>query len=268
MKLYIEHRTSYQYELPASYSIETLRLTPRNDPMQRLLEWRLTAPGRQVRQLDAFDNVTHLLTLEGEHDGISIVVNGVVETDDSFQGILPHQGALSPLVYLAATPLTQFDDALVLEARTIFPDNTAAFTHVVNLLEAVRKRVAYLPGSSLVSDSALEVLARGAGVCQDQAHAAIALCRAAGVPARYVSGYIQTNNADHAASHAWIDVWSRAEDAWISCDVTHGMVTASNLCRLAVGRDYLDAAPVRGMRRGGGKETLAVLVNVSPNLQQ
>jgi transglutaminase-like putative cysteine protease len=237
VKLYIDHRTSYRYELPASYSIETLRLTPRNDPMQRLLEWRLSAPGRQVRQLDAF-------------------------------GVLQHHGALSPLVYLAATPLTQFDEASADIARAIFSGGTANRDQISVLLNEVKTRVRYLPGSSLVSDTALEVLARGAGVCQDQAHVAVALCRAGGVPARYVSGYIQTDNADHAASHAWIDVWSQVEDAWISCDVTHGVVAGSNLCRLAVGRDYLDAAPVRGMRRGGGKETLAVSVNVSSSLQQ
>jgi transglutaminase-like putative cysteine protease len=128
-------------------------------------------------------------------------------------------------------------------------------------MELVNAQVRFQPGSTLLPDSASDVLLRGEGVCQDQAHVALAACRAAGIPARYVSGHILTDAAE-SASHAWIDVWLAGQHCWQSCDITHRRFTSPQLCRMAVGRDYLDAAPLRGMRRGGGREQLDVRVQV------
>jgi transglutaminase-like putative cysteine protease len=89
-----------------------------------------------------------------------------------------------------------------------------------------------------------------------------------GIPARYVSGYLYTGEASDAASHAWVDAWLGPEDGWQSIDVTHQRPALSNYCRLAVGRDYLDAAPVRGMRHGGGGERMEANVLVSESAQQ
>ena len=86
----------------------------------------------------------------------------------------------------------------------------------------------------------------------------IACCRAAGIPARYVSGYFHAGTRAEVASHAWVDAWLGAEPGWCSIDVTHAEETGMRHCRLAVGRDYLDAAPVRGVRRGGGRESMSV----------
>jgi transglutaminase-like putative cysteine protease len=94
----------------------------------------------------------------------------------------------------------------------------------------------------------------------------ISCCRAAGVPARYVSGYLYSRNGGAtgtAASHAWVDAWIPESKAWLGIDVTHREPTGMHHCRLAVGRDYLDAAPVRGVRRGGGREMMDVDVLVS-----
>jgi transglutaminase-like putative cysteine protease len=96
----------------------------------------------------------------------------------------------------------------------------------------------------------------------------VACCRAAGVPARYVSGYFHAGPAESIASHAWVDAWLGPVQGWLSLDVTHGELTGSRHCRIAVGRDYLDAAPVRGVRRGGGAESMHVAVNVSHGDQQ
>jgi transglutaminase-like putative cysteine protease len=100
-------------------------------------------------------------------------------------------------------------------------------------------------------------------VCQDQAHVFIACCRARGIPARYVSGYVHPGDAPHAASHAWADAYL-PEQGWISIDVTHRRFASSSLCRLAIGRDYLSASPVRGVRIGGGDETMEARVNIRP----
>ena len=90
-----------------------------------------------------------------------------------------------------------------------------------------------------------------------------ACCRAAGIPARYVSGYLYSGDKGEAASHAWVDAWLGDARAWLGIDVTHLEPTGLDHCRLAVGRDYLDAAPVRGVRRGGGREKMDVNVVVA-----
>jgi len=128
---------------------------------------------------------------------------------------------------------------------------------------AIREAVAYQPGVTDVTHAADEALALGVGVCQDQTHVLLACCRAAGIPARYVSGYLHTGEQGETASHAWADVWLDEEQAWVSLDVTHAEHAGARHCRLAVGRDYLDAAPVRGVRRGGGRESMTVAVNVT-----
>jgi transglutaminase-like putative cysteine protease len=83
------------------------------------------------------------------------------------------------------------------------------------------------------------------------------------VPARYVSGYLLTQQDEHIASHAWVDVWLEQDNRWFAIDVTHHAPGGPHHCRLAVGRDYLDACPVRGVRRGGGQETMTAAVAVS-----
>ena len=126
----------------------------------------------------------------------------------------------------------------------------------------------YTPGVTNVSDDAATVLARGEGVCQDQAHVFIACCRAAGIPARYVSGYFYTGDVGEIASHAWADAWLGEETGWLSIDLTHKSLAGERHCRLAVGRDYRDAAPVRGVRHGGGGEAMHVAVVVAASAQQ
>jgi transglutaminase-like putative cysteine protease len=96
----------------------------------------------------------------------------------------------------------------------------------------------------------------------------IASARAIGIPARYVSGYLYTGDANDAASHAWVDVWLGPEIGWQSMDVTHKRPAVRTYCRLAVGRDYLDAAPVRGVRQGGGGEKMEANVLVAESAQQ
>jgi transglutaminase-like putative cysteine protease len=98
-------------------------------------------------------------------------------------------------------------------------------------------------------------------VCQDHAHVFIACCRHLGVPARYVSGYICQPGNDAAASHAWAEAW--VVDRWRSFDVTNARPAGQDHIRLAIGADYLDASPVRGMRRGGGHEEMVATAQVS-----
>ncbi len=266
MQLHIRHETRYRYERPIKYSAQSLRLTPRRDPCQRALTWGISAPGRRIEQIDAYGNVSHLLTLEEPHREIRILVQGVVETSDGD----PRQddGALSPLAFLAPTQLTAPDDALREFAHGAVLGESQPRARAHALAAAVCAAVAYRPGTSEVGDSAAAAFAGGLGVCQDHAHVFLACARVLGMPARYVSGYLHTGETDQAASHAWVDVWLGPDQGWYGLDVTHQRAAVRQYCRLAVGRDYLDAAPVRGVRHGGGGERMEATVLVADSAQR
>jgi len=268
MQLRILHHTAYRYEEPVKYTAQTLRLTPRREGAQRTLSWSIRAPGRRTEQLDAHGNITHLLTLEEPHRAIEIDVGGIVEMagDEEF---LPFDGALSPLAYLAPTPLTTANAQMAALAHEHLEGGGASLRErLYRLATGVCQAVRYMPGTTSVEDSASQAFARGQGVCQDQAHVFIACCRSAGIPARYVSGYLCSVDGSDSASHAWVDAWLEDRQGWLSIDVTHLEPMGPKHCRLAVGRDYLDAAPVRGVRRGGGREAMDVSVAATSSGEQ
>jgi transglutaminase-like putative cysteine protease len=266
MQMHIRHETRYRYERPVKYSVQSLHLTPRRDLSQRALAWNIVAPGRRLEQIDAYGNISHLLTIEEPHREIRIVVHGVVETADADARL--DDGPLSPLAYLAPTQLTRPNEDLKAFAQGALAQVTEPRQRAQALAEAVYGAVRYRSGTSDVQDSAAVAFKSGEGVCQDHAHVFIASARAVGMPARYVSGYLYTGDAKDAASHAWVDVWLGAEIGWQSMDVTHKRPAVRTYCRLAVGRDYLDAAPVRGMRQGGGGEKMEANVLVADSAQQ
>lgn len=269
MHLHIRHETIYRYGEPVKRSVQNLRLTPRRELVQRALAWSITAPGRQHAQLDAHGNVVHLLTLDGPHREIRIVVKGIVETDDAEGVVLPDEGKLSPLAYLCETSLTRSDESMRAFAHLAVRPADDRRRNLLRLADAVCDSVQYEPGTTDVHETAARAFARGKGVCQDHAHVFISCCRASGIPARYVSGYLYTGRSGEVASHAWVDVWlGEQEGGWLSIDVTHRSFVGGKHCRLAVGRDYLDACPIRGVRRGGGSEVMHVAVNVATSAQQ
>ncbi|HTV78017.1 MAG TPA: transglutaminase family protein [Steroidobacteraceae bacterium] len=237
-RLRIQHQCSYQYPHAQQYSAHALRLTPRRDSFQRTLFWTLQTRGRRVEQLDAHGNITHLLTLEEAHRQVDVLVTGVVETTWSEQA-LKHEGPLSPLTYLAATPLTRADAELTGLAETHRPRAGATWEWITYLGRELRERRPDLHRAV------------------DLAHAYLALCRAAGVPARFVSGYCQVAD-DRADRMAWVDVWSSPQDGWIALDVDRLEPAGSRHCRLAVGRDYRDASPMRSHLPGESTETLRI----------
>jgi transglutaminase-like putative cysteine protease len=266
MLLHIRHETHYRYDKPVQYSIQALRLTPRLEGGLRLKEWRISSPGRQRAQTDAYGNVNHYLTLEQPHDEITVLAEGWVETDDNAGPWIEDEGRLPVLAHLQDTRLTHADEAL----RQLAADNLSTGPNfearLTALMNAVEGRIEYQSGSTDVECTAAEALAHGHGVCQDHAHVMIACCRMANIPARYVSGYLYTGDEGHAASHAWIDAWDGSR--WLSCDATHKRFAGPAYCRLAVGRDYLDACPVRGIRHGGGREAMSAEVSVQTQQQQ
>jgi transglutaminase-like putative cysteine protease len=268
MHLSIRHETLYRYTQPQAYSIEQLHLTPRAEPQQQALSWKITTPGHCAVYSDAYGNVSHTLTLNEPHQAVRILVEGVVSTIVLPGGRLQVADSLSPLIFTVPTRLTQPTAPLaeVADACLPAPGGRIGTDDLLRLAGHIHGAVAYQSGATSVFSTAGEAMALGAGVCQDHAHIFLACCHARGIPARYVSGYIDPESTGHAASHAWVDAWAEDEDysGWISIDVTHHRLMTDAYCRLAIGRDYESAAPVRGMRRGGGDEVMSVEALIVP----
>jgi transglutaminase-like putative cysteine protease len=263
MKLIIRHETVYRSTSPLTYTIQQLRLWPRSERHQHILSWHLVTTGQRHEFIDAFGNTCHTLTVMGRHDEVRIVASGMVETRPLDQGRIDDPDGLSPMVCTVPTGLTEPTHGVIEFAeRHLARKVTSA--NLLGLAEAIRGAVAYQSGATEVSSTATDALELGQGVCQDHAHLFLACCHARRIPARYVSGYIDPGGSTHAESHAWVDVWVDDPDysGWSSIDVTHACHETELYCRLAVGRDYDSAAPVRGTRRGGGMESLSVSVSV------
>ena len=269
MRLSVLHETTYSYTAPFHYSIQQLRLTPRPCAHRRALEWSLTGPVALGATPDPFDNLMHTLSITSHGSKIHVVARGLVETRPSPDGRIdekPNRGD-SPHLFLSPTSFTQPDERL-LDFAGALRDRPGPAA-LLDFAQLVREAVRYESGSTHVGVTAAQALELGRGVCQDHAHVFAAAARARGVPCRYVSGYFCPEGAPGEASHAWVEAW--AEDpllpgggAWFGIDPTHASFAGERHVRLAVGRDYESAAPIRGMRSGGGAERMRVLVHVTP----
>ncbi len=267
MLLNIHHETLYRYSSPVDYTIQHLRLTPRQESQQQAFKWKIDAPGTYNRQKDAYGNIGHILVLDQPHDEIRITVTGEVQISRENAHLPPDGGDVPLLAFLQPTHLTTANSAILELASAAYSGRSVkskvgSIDAMFALINHLHKTVAYLPGTGYTFSTAAEVLAAGAGVCQDYTHLFIACCRALDLPARYVSGYIYPGDTDHASSHAWADIWLEGM-GWVSFDIANANFAASEHCRLAVGRDYLDACPVRGVRHGGGVEAMEVAIRIA-----
>ncbi len=215
---------------------------------------------------DGWGNVLHVLTLDNPHKEITIRASGIVDIADEGEETRDEEAELlSPLVFLRCTPLTRADTAIREFAQRLYrPD--AAEESLNQLMADLLLRMPYSPGATQVQDSAADAFARAKGVCQDHTHVFLACCRALEIPARYVSGYVYSDNAQHVAMHAWAEVW--LDGRWLSFDITNNTRRLNQHLRLATGLDYLDACPVRGTRLGGGGEIMLTNAEVREHSQQ
>ncbi len=272
MLISVRHETRYRYETPAVYTIQSLKLTPQNTTGQKVLSWSLDCgqDGTIPSFVDSFGNLTHTFVINREHSDVMIRVTGKVETTD-VSGIIAGPHDPFPLVaYLRETELTQPDEALEDLAWGVAEGGKPLdLAHA--LMAAVRDRIDYQEGETQVETTAAQALAQASGVCQDHAHVFICCARLRGIPARYVSGYLQaSDNMDeiYEAGHAWAEAY--IEDlGWVGFDVANRICPSESHLRVAVGLDYREAAPIRGLRLGGGAEKLDVSVKVvQENIQQ
>lgn len=252
MLLTIEHQTQYVFSEMVQYTIQQLRLTPRNGYSQQVNHWQIKVNGQLTAFEDAFGNLAHTLVVDQPHQELLIAVSGEVETGSNTTA---PADTLPADIYLRDTPLTQADAAMIAFAQHF------AQAPLLDLMHALRAQMQYIQGATQVDTSAAQAFRLGKGVCQDHAHAFIGCCRSLGLPARYVSGYLFTEDGNLMQTHAWVDVWQQGQ--WLGLDVSNGTLTNETHVRLAHGLDYRSASPVTGSRIGGGLEGMASMVSVN-----
>lgn len=266
MRLRVHHTTTYRYEPAASGVIQVLRLTPGNHDGQYVADWQvdLSTDSHLAMRRDAFGNITHVFTADGPLSELVVHVDGNIETQDTGGVLKGTDERFPPSLFLRTTPLTQPGAALtafVQELRAPFGNDVLGFLH--RLMRELNTAMVFDTDPTSTGTSANEAFALKRGVCQDYAHIFIACARAAGAPARYVAGHFMRADGvvQQEAGHAWAETYV-PDLGWVGFDPANGISTTDAHARVAIGLDYLGAAPVRGTRYGGGVETLAVAVSV------
>jgi transglutaminase-like putative cysteine protease len=269
MRLKLKHETNYGYAAPARGAIQVLRLTPRNHATQFVRRWRveIDADCRLDRDEDAYGNITHIFSIDGPIEKMRILVEGEIDTGHE-NGIIRGTLERFPLPYWTSeTALTQAGPAIQEFANDIAGGeggDSLAFLH--QLSASIFAHFSFKPGFTDTATKAEEAFGHQIGVCQDFAHVFLAAARARGIPSRYVSGYFfRTDMVEQDAGHAWAEAHIPGI-GWIGFDPAHALCTDDRYIRVATGRDYLEAAPIRGSRLGGAGENLAVAVSLEQGL--
>jgi transglutaminase-like putative cysteine protease len=272
MRIRISHATTYAYNAPPTLVTQVLRLTPRDHDGQHVLAWRIDLSEDCLlhQHEDAFGNIIHSFTAEGPFSELTVAVDGEVDTQDT-DGLV--SGALErfpPEFYLRETSLTQVNAASIVFAQTTraaTENDTLMLLHA--LMTALNREIAFDTDPTHAATTAAEAFSLKRGVCQDITHIFVAAARSLGIPARYIGGHFRRADGVTVqdAGHAWAEI--HVENlGWVGFDPTNGICTTDAHVRVAVGLDYLGAAPVRGTRFGGGGETLKVAVRVDQARQQ
>jgi transglutaminase-like putative cysteine protease len=268
MRLTVRHVTRYRFDPPARGIVQSLRLVPAAHAGQTVVSWTVDVPGARrgaVFRDGAGDHV-ETVAFRGPVDGVEITVTGTVDTTDTAGVLKGVKEAVPPAAYLRTTRATRASRALdALAAGTSAADGPLARAHALSA--AVSAAIAYAPGETHALTSAAEALDAGQGVCQDHAHAMIAVAVAAGLPARYVTGYLFTGDDPGEAAHAWAEVWVEGL-GWVGFDPANRCCPDDRYIRLGSGFDAADAAPIRGVARGEVAETLDVAVAVAQSQTQ
>jgi transglutaminase-like putative cysteine protease len=278
----VTHVTEFEYEERASGSHHVARLTPRRSPQQRLLahSWSFDpAPAVLREHHDVFGNPVTFFALQGPHRRLTVASRAVVDLapppplpagSPAWETVRDGVDALPIDVFdfVVDSPLAAAAPAYADYARAAFTPGRPIAEALVALTSRLHADLTFAPGVTTISTPVADVFRRRTGVCQDFAHLAIACLRSLGLPARYVSGYLETTpptdeprlvGAD--ASHAWISLYVPGS-GWIDADPTNDRVPADRHVTLAWGRDYGDVSPIRGVIHGGGEQRTRVAVDL------
>jgi len=263
MRLTVNHVTRYRYDTAVTSVVQSHRLTPSTFAGQRLIDWEVSIAGGTKGALhrDGAGDLVQGWTIAGPVDEVVVKVMGTVETEDLAGVLRGHRETVMPDCYLRDTRATRVDAGLNALANGITAADGLGLAHALSA--AVAGAIAYRPGVTHARTTAAEALALGEGVCQDHAHALIACARARGVPGRYVSGYLfaTEDGSAHEAAHAWAELHV-AGLGWVGFDPANRCCADDRYIRLGSGLDAQDAAPIRGISRGAGREAMDVTVAI------
>lgn len=265
----ISHRTTYGYDGDVGESFGRAHLLPRDRPGQTCLEGRVTLtprPAELREHTDWFGNRSTYFAVTRSHRKLEVLAESTVAVDErpfptstaAWEAVRDGlHGATDPLgldarTFTLPSPRLPAHAEVADYARPSFPAGRPVVDAAIDLSTRIHHDFRYVSGSSTVGSTVPELLARGAGVCQDFAHLAVAALRTMGLPARYVSGYLETFpppgrprlvGAD--ASHAWVSVCTGT--GWLDLDPTNDRLVDASYVELARGRDYGDVPPLKGV---------------------
>ncbi len=275
----IRHTTKFQYTNPIAESVTEVRMQPRSAEYQQCSLFRLQVrpPARLFTYTDDQQNTVHHFTQPGGHQQLSIVAESEVQvlarpplplalSADAWDQITASNAAGVHWEMLQPSEVTADTARLAQLARELgVTRRTDPLTMLLGLNHALHRAIAYDATSTGVDSPIDEALRHRRGVCPDYAHIMLALVRNyLHIPCRYVSGYLFHSRADTSAdgaSHAWLDVWL-PDLGWVGFDPTNDMVVGERHIEVAIGRDYYDVPPTRGMYKGNAGSDLTVHVRV------
>ena len=279
MQYSIRHLTRFTYDNPISESVMEVRMQPRTELHQRCLGFELTTTPRATvaAYRDPLNNIVHHFDIPGRHGQLTIVAEAIVEFvgAPSLPEALPaaawddvvaversqvHWDFLQPSLLARETPLLTAFATTVSNGHRRDP-----LSEVLAINEAIHRRFKYRQQVTGVDSPIDDALESGEGVCQDFTHVMLACVRRLGIPARYVSGYLFHGSGDTSmdgATHAWMEAFLPGL-GWMGFDPTNNVVAGTRHIRVAVGRDYADVPPTKGVFRGRSANELAVAVQVA-----
>ena len=283
MQYTIHHATKFAYETAVSESVMEVRMQPRSEGLQRCIRFGLsTSPASRVRMYQDHDgNIVHHFNIPGRHPRLTVTAEALVDCAP-----MPPLPALSPGAWERLDGLTTSGEFWEVMNPSTFACTTPALQQfarelglergpdplqmLLRLTKDIYDRFEYSPKTTNVDSPIDDALELRRGVCQDFSHIMIALVRGLGVPCRYVSGYLFQENlgtvrSSSAATHAWVEAWL-PDLGWVGFDPTNNLTATDGHIRVAVGRDYADVPPTRGIFKGTSavRGELAVAVRVGP----
>lgn len=297
MRYKLRHTTSYSYSWAVDISHHMLHLALPDLPRQRVKSCHVDispTPGAQNEQHDHFGNRVAYIAIAESHTRFDVELRAEVEVDpaappdpaatpawESLRDALAGDGFPAPVLeseFVQDSPLAQPSDAAIVYAMASFPAGRPVLAAVLDLTQRIFTDFKYDPAATDTFTPVVEVMQKRAGVCQDFAHLQISMLRGLGLAARYVSGYIRTMRSTDGragdapdsglrgadASHAWVSVWCGPQHGWIDVDPTNNLICSDEHVTAAIGRDYGDISPVRGVVLGGGPHRIGVAVELLP----
>jgi len=272
----IHHITRYQYDSPVVDSVNEIKVFPYSCAEQEVLQMDLNisfSPDVQLFE-DYWGNRCGIFSLLIPHDTLSIETRSIIRTTQSSQLKIDFHSDFPQLEVeknnnLSLIELSYFEPIKNQERihhinNQLAESTPSVATFVERCCEYIYKRFKYVKGITTIETTVDEILEHKAGVCQDFAHLMLQVLRTAGIPSRYVSGYICPNKSGmrgEGATHAWVEAYIPGY-GWAGIDPTNNVWVTNTHVKLAVGRDFTDCSPVKGTFRGNAKQHLSVYVSV------